>query len=114
MLILALSLLEDIVSTVTVSNNLTHQMKPSIDFCSLCPVTARSLRNVLHFLVGIGEVCNDKLGTPYKKCNKLFDDARDDCMELLSVFNFLCHIVDGFRPLCGLARGWLTCCSIIQ
>ncbi|XP_052350405.1 DC-STAMP domain-containing protein 2 isoform X3 [Oncorhynchus keta] len=71
---------------------------------------ARSLRNVLHFLVGIGEVCNDKLGTPYKKCNKLFDDARDDCMELLSVFNFLCHIVDGFRPLCGLARvGQLFC-----
>ncbi|XP_055759051.1 DC-STAMP domain-containing protein 2, partial [Salvelinus fontinalis] len=71
---------------------------------------ARSLRNVLHFLVGIDEVCNDKLGTPYKKCNKLFDDARDDCMELLSVFNFLCHIVDGFRPLCGLARvGQLFC-----
>ncbi|KAL0984882.1 hypothetical protein UPYG_G00149900 [Umbra pygmaea] len=71
---------------------------------------ARSLRNVLHFLVGIGEVCNEKLGTPYSKCNKLFDDARDDCMQLLSAFNFLCHIVDGFRPLCGLTRvGQLFC-----
>ena len=35
MLILALSLFEDTVSTVTVSNNLTLQMKPSIDFCAL-------------------------------------------------------------------------------
>ncbi|KAM9514058.1 DC-STAMP domain-containing protein 2-like [Salvelinus alpinus] len=69
---------------------------------------ARSLRNVLHFLVGIGEMCNDKLGTPCKKCNKLFYDARDDCMELLSAFNFLCHIVDGFRPLCGLARATIA------
>ncbi|KAJ8290058.1 hypothetical protein GJAV_G00008250 [Gymnothorax javanicus] len=65
---------------------------------------ARTLRNVLHFLVNIGEVCNDKLGTPYRKCNKLFDEARDNCMELLSVFSFLCHVVDGFRPLCGIAR----------
>ncbi|KAJ8005460.1 hypothetical protein DPEC_G00146870 [Dallia pectoralis] len=71
---------------------------------------ARSLRNVLHFLAGIGEVCNKKLGTPYNKCNKLFDDARDDCMDLLSVFNFLCHIMEGFRPLCGLTRvGQLFC-----
>ncbi|XP_067093523.1 DC-STAMP domain-containing protein 2 [Osmerus mordax] len=71
---------------------------------------ARTLRNVLHFLVGIGDVCNDKLGTPYKKCNKLFDDAREDCMNLLSIFNFLCHIVDGFRPLCGVSRvGQLFC-----
>ncbi|KAJ8398485.1 hypothetical protein AAFF_G00427400 [Aldrovandia affinis] len=65
---------------------------------------ARSLRNILHFLVNIGEVCNDKMGTPYRKCNKLFDEARDNCMELLSIFSFLCHVVDGFRPLCGLAR----------
>ncbi|XP_019896844.1 DC-STAMP domain-containing protein 2 [Esox lucius] len=73
---------------------------------------ARSLRNVLHFLGGIGDVCNEKLGTPYSKCNKLFDDARDDCMELLSVFNFLCHIMDGFRPLCGLTRAGQVFCII--
>ncbi|XP_061103717.1 DC-STAMP domain-containing protein 2 [Conger conger] len=73
---------------------------------------ARTLRNVLHFLVNIGEVCNDKLGTPYRKCNMLFDEARDNCMELLSVFSFLCHVVDGFRPLCGLARVLQLFCVI--
>ncbi|XP_035276060.1 DC-STAMP domain-containing protein 2 [Anguilla anguilla] len=73
---------------------------------------ARTLRNVLHFLVNIGEVCNDKLGTPYRKCNMLFDEARDNCMELLSVFSFLCHVVDGFRPLCGLARVLQMFCII--
>ncbi|XP_036394574.1 DC-STAMP domain-containing protein 2 [Megalops cyprinoides] len=65
---------------------------------------ARSLRNVLHFLVNIGEVCNDKMSTPYRKCNNVFDEARDNCMELLSIFSFLCHVVEGFRPLCGLAH----------
>ena len=60
---------------------------------------------MLHFLAGIGDVCNDKLGTPYKRCNQLFDEARDDCREQLSVFAFLCYIVDGFKPLCHLAKG---------
>ncbi|KAM9489119.1 DC-STAMP domain-containing protein 2 isoform 2-T2 [Clarias gariepinus] len=71
---------------------------------------SRSLRNVLHFLASIGDICNAKMGTPYQKCNSVFDEGRADCMELLSVFNFLCHIVDGFRPLCGLTRvGELFC-----
>ncbi|KAI5618237.1 DC-STAMP domain-containing protein 2, partial [Silurus asotus] len=71
---------------------------------------SRSLRNVLHFLASIGDICNVKMGTPYKKCNSVFDEGRADCMELLSVFSFLCHIVDGFRPLCGVTRvGELFC-----
>ncbi|XP_017335314.1 DC-STAMP domain-containing protein 2 isoform X2 [Ictalurus punctatus] len=65
---------------------------------------SRSLRSVLYFLASIGDICNAKMGTPYKKCNSVFDEGRADCMELLSVFSFLCHIVDGFRPLCGLTR----------
>ncbi|XP_012678297.2 DC-STAMP domain-containing protein 2 [Clupea harengus] len=73
---------------------------------------ARSLRNVLHFLAGIGDVCNDKLGTPYKRCNQLFDEARDDCREQLSVFAFLCYIVDGFKPLCHLAKAGQFFCII--
>ncbi|KAG7335941.1 hypothetical protein KOW79_000634 [Hemibagrus wyckioides] len=71
---------------------------------------SRSLRNVLHFLASIGDICNTKMGTPHKKCNSVFDEGRADCMKLLSVFSFLCHIVDGFRPLCGLTRvGELFC-----
>jgi len=77
-------------------------------FESLClsiSFSARVLRKVLHFLADIGDVCNDKLGLPYQKCTKLFQEGRENCMELLSVFSFLCHILDGFQSLCGLARG---------
>ncbi|XP_035991463.1 DC-STAMP domain-containing protein 2 [Fundulus heteroclitus] len=71
---------------------------------------ARTLRNVLHFLVDIGDICNDKLGAPYRKCRDLFAQARSDCTDLLGEFSFLCDIVDGFLPLCNLARaGELFC-----
>ncbi|KAL1259587.1 hypothetical protein QQF64_010164 [Cirrhinus molitorella] len=69
---------------------------------------ASTLRNVLHFLASIGDVCNDNLGLPYQKCTRLFDEARENCMELLSVFSFLCHLLDGFQSLCGLARATIA------
>lgn len=78
----------------------------------LTPLTsdpaARALRNVLRFLADIGDICNEKMGTPYRKCRSLFEEARSDCSELLGDFNFLCDIVDGFLPLCNLARGAST------
>ncbi|TMS01142.1 DC-STAMP domain-containing protein 2 [Larimichthys crocea] len=73
---------------------------------------ARTLRNVLHFLVDIGEVCNVKLGSPYRKCRAVFAEARADCSDLLGEFNFLCDIIDVFLPLCSLARAGELFCVI--
>ncbi|KAL7394279.1 hypothetical protein ABVT39_023547 [Epinephelus coioides] len=76
------------------------------------PLFSRTLRNVLHFLVHIGDVCNATLGSPYKKCRAVFAEARADCSDLLGEFNFLCDIVDSFLPLCGLARAGELFCTI--
>ncbi|XP_014876041.1 DC-STAMP domain-containing protein 2 isoform X1 [Poecilia latipinna] len=73
---------------------------------------ARTLRNVLHFLVDIGDICNDKMGAPYRKCRDLFAQGRTDCNNLLKEFNFLCEIVDAFLPLCNLARAGELFCII--
>ncbi|XP_054869844.1 DC-STAMP domain-containing protein 2 [Amphiprion ocellaris] len=71
---------------------------------------ARTLRNVLHFVVDIGDVCNAQLSSPYRKCRSLFAEARSDCSDLLGDFDFLCGIVDAFLPLCSVARvGELFC-----
>lgn len=63
---------------------------------------------MLHFLADIGDVCNAKLGSPYRKCQAVLSDARTDCAALLGDFNFLCDTVDGFLPLCSVARGALA------
>lgn len=73
---------------------------------------ARTLRNVLHFLADIGDVCNAKLGSPYRKCRALFAEASGTCRELLREFGFLCRIVGIFQPLCGLARAGELFCTI--
>lgn len=56
----------------------------------------------------IGDVCNAKLGSPYRRCRALFAEARADCSDLLGEFSFLCDIVDAFLPLCSVARGAFT------
>ncbi|XP_078789793.1 DC-STAMP domain-containing protein 2 isoform X2 [Oryzias latipes] len=73
---------------------------------------ARTLRNVLHFLVDIGDICNDNLGVPHRKCRELFAGARSDCADLLGDFNFLCDILDTFLPLCNIARAGEFFCII--
>lgn len=72
------------------------------------PFVARTLRNVLHFLADVGDICNAKLGSPYRKCRAVFSEAQTDCSNLLGDFNFLCDIVNGFLPLCNLGRGAFT------
>ncbi|XP_034466507.1 DC-STAMP domain-containing protein 2 [Hippoglossus hippoglossus] len=73
---------------------------------------ARTLRNVLHFLTDIGDVCNAKLGTPYRKCRAVFTEARVECSHLLGDFSALCDIVEGFMPLCNIARAGEFFCII--
>ncbi|XP_075689031.1 DC-STAMP domain-containing protein 2 isoform X2 [Rhinoderma darwinii] len=70
------------------------------------------LRSVWAFIANIGEICNDELERPYIKCNKLFDEAKNNCFKVMSFMGFLCYILDAFRPLCGLARILVVFCAI--
>lgn len=68
------------------------------------PSPARALRNVWYWLLHIGDVCNSELGNPYTKCARLFDDAKDNCMEIMPRVYHLCFVVMPFKlVLCGLA-----------
>ncbi|XP_072503245.1 DC-STAMP domain-containing protein 2 isoform X2 [Notamacropus eugenii] len=64
----------------------------------------RALRNVWYWLLHIGDVCNSELGSPYRKCARIFDDAKDSCMKAVPQFYHLCYILMPFKLLlCGLA-----------
>ncbi|XP_035423349.2 DC-STAMP domain-containing protein 2 [Cygnus atratus] len=75
---------------------------------------ARALRNVWRWLANVGELCNQELGTPYRRCLRLFEEAKDNCERALSFLFFLCYIIITFRPLCGLANAGLLFCIIPQ
>lgn len=60
---------------------------------------------MLHFLVQIGDVCNEKLGSPYRKCRSVFNKGHADCVLQLGEFSPLCDVIKVFMPLCSLTRG---------
>ncbi|XP_067878964.1 DC-STAMP domain-containing protein 2 [Heterodontus francisci] len=67
----------------------------------------RILQNLMHWISHIGVMCNKELGEPYRKCIKVFDDAINHCLSLLSIFGFLCYIVNIVKPLCGFATPYI-------
>ncbi|NXF40439.1 DCST2 protein, partial [Nyctibius bracteatus] len=73
---------------------------------------ARALRHVWQWLANIGHVCNKELGTPYRRCIRLFDEAKDNCERTIPFLYFLCYIIVAFKPLCGLANVGLLFCII--
>ncbi|XP_068942055.1 DC-STAMP domain-containing protein 2 [Petaurus breviceps papuanus] len=73
----------------------------------------RALRNVWYWLLHIGDVCNSELGSPYGKCARIFDDAKDNCMKAVPQFYHLCYILMPFKLLlCGLASAAQLFCVI--
>ncbi|NWY07419.1 DCST2 protein, partial [Nothoprocta ornata] len=66
---------------------------------------ARALRNVWHWLARLGQLCNQQLGTPRRRCLRLFSEAQDKCERAVPFLYFLCYIIAAFKPLCGLANG---------
>ncbi|NWS64416.1 DCST2 protein, partial [Chunga burmeisteri] len=61
---------------------------------------ARALRNVWLWLANLGKVCNQELGTPYRRCIRLFDDAKNNCERAIPFLFFLCYVIVGIKPIC--------------
>ncbi|KAF1641184.1 DC-STAMP domain-containing protein 2, partial [Eudyptes chrysocome] len=75
---------------------------------------ARALRNVWLWLANVGKVCNQELGTPYHRCLRLFDEAKDNCERAVPFLFFLCYVIVAFKSFCGLANAALLFCVIPQ
>ncbi|KAF1508482.1 DC-STAMP domain-containing protein 2, partial [Eudyptula minor] len=75
---------------------------------------ARALRNVWLWLANVGKVCNQELGTPYHRCLRLFDEAKDNCERAVPFLFFLCYVIVTFKSFCGLANAALLFCVIPQ
>ncbi|XP_075396869.1 DC-STAMP domain-containing protein 2 [Tenrec ecaudatus] len=74
---------------------------------------ARALRNVWHWLLHIGDVCNSELGSPYSKCSGVFEEAKDNCMKVIPHAYHLCYALMPFKlALCGLASVVQVFCII--
>ncbi|NXK98014.1 DCST2 protein, partial [Formicarius rufipectus] len=63
---------------------------------------ARALRNVWLWLAKIGQICNEELGSPYNRCIRYLEEAKDKCERALPLLFYICYIVLAFRFICNV------------
>lgn len=59
---------------------------------------------MFEWLLSIVNVCANKYGSPYQRCNGAFETAAEDCRSKMGVFKFLCEIVSAVQYVCEIAK----------
>ncbi|XP_040187956.1 DC-STAMP domain-containing protein 2 [Rana temporaria] len=65
-------------------------------------LVGKTLGHMWSFIHSIGNICNEELLNPYKKCAKIFTDAKEDCYDRGA--GFLCEFVDTVSWVCHVAK----------
>ena len=62
------------------------------------------------FLEEMVNVCNEKMGKPFEKCNSAFDNVYRKCRKKMKIMKFVCKVVRVLQKLCHVVRvGELLC-----
>lgn len=65
----------------------------------------RTIRNAFAWLASIVNVCNVHIGTPFQRCHRMFELAREDCRHKLNPWLWpLCNVTDVAKRLCYAVR----------
>nr|CAD7406922.1 unnamed protein product [Timema poppensis] len=77
--------------------------------------TAKVIKTVYQWLKSILSICNKKMGTPYERCLRVFDNAVVDCQATLGpMFNWLCSIVYLAKVVCVIAKILDLICMLVE
>ncbi|XP_072284780.1 DC-STAMP domain-containing protein 2 [Pyxicephalus adspersus] len=70
----------------------------------------KSLNHFWTFISSIGDICNEELLNPHRKCLKVFQESKNDCLR--KGFDALCNIIDGLNWLCELGKTVTVMCVV--
>ncbi|CAG5132396.1 unnamed protein product, partial [Candidula unifasciata] len=84
-------------------------------------VLLRAVREIMamigrlfRWLYGMVDICNDRMGQPYRRCKRAFDNAFDKCVDVMWIFAFICYIVKAVALVCNIARIGELLCLIVS
>ncbi|XP_022248360.1 DC-STAMP domain-containing protein 2-like, partial [Limulus polyphemus] len=119
------SLLQDITSPLSgVVKVIRSVIQALVDFSSQMRKAFVAIKDLFDEIIGalkriavwLNELvnsCNEKMGGPYRKCKKAFDDAVTSCQDILPwILEFLCFIVTIVSWVCEIAKIIKVLCLI--
>jgi len=75
----------------------------------------RVIRSVFHWLGSVINICNKEMGTPFDRCEKVFEGAVADCRAKLGpIFKKICNITYIVETLCYIVKPLDFVCTLVS
>ncbi|KAL4097578.1 hypothetical protein QTP88_022329 [Uroleucon formosanum] len=75
----------------------------------------RTIKSAYEWLYSIMNICNKKVGTPYQRCTKMFDNALEECKVTVSpTFDFMCSISYVISNVCYTVKFLDSLCEFFE
>lgn len=93
--------------------NLLNVLQPA-SFTSYL-IIVRVITAVFEWLGSIISICNKKLGTPFDRCQSVFEGAVADCKAKLGpIFGLVCNITYVVSSLCYIVKPLDFICMLVS
>ena len=73
-----------------------------------------TFQKVFKWLANIVNVCNNKLGTPFKRCSRVVDDTIEECRKQLGIAHSLCDVTNLLKTFCNSVKFIDYLCELID
>ncbi|XP_050526772.1 DC-STAMP domain-containing protein 2-like [Daktulosphaira vitifoliae] len=75
----------------------------------------RTIKLAYEWLYSVMNMCNKKIGTPFQRCTKVFDNALEDCkVSVPSAFNWMCSISFVISHVCYSVKFLDSLCEFFE
>ncbi|XP_025200427.1 DC-STAMP domain-containing protein 2-like [Melanaphis sacchari] len=75
----------------------------------------RTIKSAYEWLYSVMNICNKKVGTPYQRCTKMFDNALEECKVTVSpTFDWMCSISYVISNVCYTVKFLDSLCEFFE
>ncbi|KAE9542621.1 hypothetical protein AGLY_002532, partial [Aphis glycines] len=75
----------------------------------------RTIKSAYEWLYSVMNICNKKVGTPYQRCTRMFDDALEECKVTVSpTFDWMCSISYVISNVCYTVKFLDSLCEFFE
>lgn len=77
-------------------------------------ILVKVIESAFSFLGAAAHMCNKEIGTPFDRCVRLFDDAKEDCQAKMGAMKFLCEVTTVVESVCYSVKFMDYVCELID
>lgn len=77
-------------------------------------ILVKVIESAFSFLGAAAHMCNKEIGTPFDRCVRLFENAKDNCYRKMGAMKFLCEVTTVVESVCYSVKFMDYICELID